>query len=78
METEAALLQMNVQEILDRWPDTVLVFIAYRMICVGCSMAAFVRLEEALHAYHIPPGPFLEHLQRSLEDPGGGTLQSEA
>ena len=55
-----------VQEVMDRWPQTIMVFLEHRMNCVGCSMAAFEVLREALDIYHLPVAPFVEELNQMI------------
>jgi len=45
---------MTMIEILARYPETIPVFLAYRMGCIGCSLASFDSLEEALDIYGLP------------------------
>lgn len=45
---------LTVQTVLDTWPSTRAVFVARRMACVGCDLAAFMTVAEAATAYGIP------------------------
>ena len=42
-----------IEDILDRWPATIALFLENRMACVGCSLSAFDTLEEALEVYNL-------------------------
>jgi len=64
--------EMSVQDIMNRWPKTIPVFIQYRTNCVGCNMAAFETLEDAANIYHL----CLEHFVRDLENATQDTEQS--
>ncbi len=57
-----------VGEIMDRWPETVPVFIKYQMGCAGCSMAKFETLEDALKIYEAPIDLFLNEIEQSIKD----------
>ena len=57
-----------VEEILREWPETIPVFLKYRMGCVGCSMAIFERLADALIIYAVPADVFMDELNRALEN----------
>jgi hybrid cluster-associated redox disulfide protein len=48
-----------VADLLIEWPQTIPIFLRHRMNCVGCSMAAFETLGDALHIYGLPQAPFL-------------------
>lgn len=43
----AALDDLSVKEIMDRWPETASAFIARRMHCVGCPIGPFHTLTDA-------------------------------
>jgi hybrid cluster-associated redox disulfide protein len=58
--------QMTVAEILDRWPQTIPVFLRYQTSCVGCSMNIFETLEDAMRIYHLQQTDFLKDLERSI------------
>ena len=51
-----------VQDIMIQWPQTIPVFLDHHMNCVGCSMAAFEVLEDALNIYNLSVEPFVEQL----------------
>lgn len=55
--------EMTVSEVLERWPDTALVFNRYRTACVGCAMAAFDTIDDVARIYHLDLEQFLQALQ---------------
>jgi hybrid cluster-associated redox disulfide protein len=59
--------QMTVAEILERWPQTIPVFLRYQTSCVGCSMNIFETLEDAMRIYHLQQTDFLGDLERSIQ-----------
>jgi len=42
------------------------------MACVGCSLADFMTLEDALEIYHLEKEPFIEQIKQAIN-----TQQSE-
>lgn len=58
---------MTVAEILNRWPETIPVFLKYQTSCVGCSMASFETISDAAGIYHIPLRQFISELHAVLE-----------
>ena len=60
-------LQMSITEILDRWPEVIPVFLNYKMACVGCSLADFMTLEDALDIYHLNKEQFIEEIQNTIQ-----------
>ncbi len=58
---------MTISEILDRWPEFIPVFLKHKMACVGCSMADFMTLEDALDIYKINEELFIEELNLTIQ-----------
>lgn len=58
----AEVLSMLVADVMERWPQTVLVFNRRRMACPGCAMAPFMTVAEAARSYDLPA----EDLARDL------------
>jgi hybrid cluster-associated redox disulfide protein len=61
---------MSITEILDCWPEVIPVFISYKMACVGCSLADFMTLEDALDIYHLNKEQFIEEFQNTIQFQG--------
>lgn len=57
-----------VANLLDDCPQVIPVFIKYRMSCVGCSMAGFETLADAVRIYGIEWDGFLRDLNRSMQE----------
>lgn len=62
---QGEIRNQTIQEILERWPHAAKVFLKYGMACVGCVMAPFETLAEALAAYRISLERFLADLASS-------------
>ena len=59
-------VNMTISEVLELWPETIPVFIQHKMACVGCSMADFMTLEDALDIYKIEEELFIEELNLAI------------
>jgi hybrid cluster-associated redox disulfide protein len=59
--------QMTIAEILERWPQTIPIFLRYQTSCVGCSMNIFETLEDAMRIYHLQQTGFFHDLERSIQ-----------
>jgi hybrid cluster-associated redox disulfide protein len=62
-----------VEQMLSDQPAMIPVFLKYRLACVGCSMALFCTLEDALTTYGLPREQFLADLRqaaRAAREPG--------
>lgn len=58
-------LDDNLQEVMDRRPRTLRVFVDRRMACPGCDMAPFETVADAADAYGLPHPAFLEDLRKA-------------
>jgi hybrid cluster-associated redox disulfide protein len=56
--TPAALGQMIITDVLERWPKTADVFHNHGMACVGCAVAPFYTLNDAALVYGLSPERF--------------------
>lgn len=45
---------LSVDEIMDRWPSTIRVFMDLKMHCIGCPIATFHTLADAAREHHLP------------------------
>ena len=66
MELER-LGEWTVAEVLERWPQTIPVFLRHKMACVGCAMAPFETLAEVAVIYRLDVSRFLEELQARIQ-----------
>lgn len=57
---------MNVEDLIDRFPAVASVFVRRRMQCVGCSMARFETVAEVCRIYRQPLETMLADLQEAL------------
>lgn len=55
-------------EILAKWPETLPVFIQYRMTCIGCYMSPFDTLEDALAVHNLPLDDILIALNQRVAE----------
>jgi hybrid cluster-associated redox disulfide protein len=71
MEPIAFTPNLSVAEVLRQWPETIPVFIKYHLGCVGCSMADFDTLVDAVQIYKLPRQEFLNDLETAIRAAGG-------
>lgn len=61
----AAALELTIEELLQRWPRSAEVLRRAGLSgCLGCAMAPFETLAEALRIYRVDAGPVLAELSR--------------
>lgn len=58
---------MTVDEVMRRWPSTILVFLDFRMRCVGCPIATFHSVDEACEEHDVDVGAFLPKIVQAAE-----------
>jgi hybrid cluster-associated redox disulfide protein len=68
MAEQLITLDLFMDEILDQWPITILLFLEYRMACVGCSMSSFDTLRDALEVYDLPQEIVLDSLNLKAQE----------
>lgn len=63
----------TVEQIMRNWPDTIRVFLRYRMACFGCTMSGLDTVADASAEYGLPLDEFLDELRAAagLAKPGG-------
>lgn len=68
MHTAMISAEDTVFDIMRKWPHTIPVFMEHKMDCVGCSMAAFESLTDALAIYRIQVAPFIRELEAAVQN----------
>jgi hybrid cluster-associated redox disulfide protein len=58
----AVTLDMPVDDVMRRWPDTIRVFLDFRFMCVGCPIACFHTVEDACREHKTDAGSFVAAL----------------
>lgn len=66
MERSTLTASMAVAEVMTRWPQTVSIFLNYRMACVGCTMSPFDNLADVSEIYGLDLDRFLDELQQAI------------
>ncbi len=67
MPTRAQTIEFDdlVDDIMRQWPETIRVFLDFRMSCVGCPIATFHTVEDSCREHGIDMQTFLTALHRS-------------
>ncbi len=63
MKKIALTADMTVDQVMNRWPATMRVFMDFKLSCVGCPIAAFHSVEEASREHKIDGAAFFAALQ---------------
>ncbi len=59
--------EMSIGEIVQKYPQTVRVFLKHGLMCIGCAAARFENLEQGAMAHGIDIVPLLEDLNAVAE-----------
>jgi hybrid cluster-associated redox disulfide protein len=78
MEKQPFTADLSVAEVMERWPNTIKVFLKYQTACVGCEMAPFETIATAAENYNLPLCIFLADLQQAATSSPTGTSPSPA
>ena len=76
----AALLDnpdLSLADIMRRWPATVSVFLAHKMLCVGCAIGPFHSVDDACAEYGIDRGALLAELHAAVRAASGPATQAD-
>ncbi len=57
---------MNMDEIMRRWPAAIRVVLDHGLMCVGCPIAPFHTVEDAIRAHRIDGGDFRDALMKVI------------
>ena len=72
MLTGDSLARLKIDDVLNRWPQTIAVFRKKHMSCVGCALAPYYTIDEAVTVYGQPLAPFLEELLSAINQHDAG------
>jgi len=65
---DSMLTEMSIEDILKEWPLTAAVFSHYSSSCIGCAIASFCKIEDAVNYYGLPKNEFINALRLVIED----------
>jgi hybrid cluster-associated redox disulfide protein len=60
---------LPVEDVMERWPATIRVFLDLRMRCVGCPIACFHTVTDAAHLHGIEQQALLRALRAAVDAP---------
>jgi hybrid cluster-associated redox disulfide protein len=66
MDQSPLTANLTIADVLERWPETVPVFLRYRLACVGCPIAPFEQLADIASNYNLALDPLLAALQLAI------------
>ena len=67
MQPQMIQASCSISEVLNQFPQVIPVFLRHQMICVGCDMAKFDSLQDAVNNYGLNLADFLEELRQASQ-----------
>ncbi len=65
--TDAKITEdMNIKEVIDKYPQTIPVFAKYNMGCIGCMAASFEKLKDIAVVHGVDVKSFVKDLNEAL------------
>ena len=58
---------MTMDTIMRRWPDTIRVVLGNGMLCVGCPIAPFHTVSDAVREHQLDEDQFVDELVRAMD-----------
>jgi len=67
MTDEKITADMNIKEVIEKYPETVSVFSKYSMGCVGCIAASFEKLKDIAAVHGTDVDSFVKDLNEAIK-----------
>jgi len=67
MSDEKITENMNIREVLEKYPQVVPIFQKYNMGCVGCIAASFEKIKDIAGVHGVDVKTFVNDLNKALE-----------
>jgi len=59
---------MNIKEVIDKYPETVSVFAKYNMGCIGCIAASFEKIKDIAGVHGVDVESFVNDLNSAVRN----------
>ena len=61
--------EMTIAEVVQKYPQTIPVFLAHGLMCFGCAVARFENIEQGATAHGIDVDPLMKDLNAAVSAP---------
>jgi len=58
---------MNIKEVIDKYPETLSVFAKYNMGCIGCIAASFEKISDIAAVHGVDVKTFVKDLNAAIQ-----------
>jgi len=67
MAEDAITEDMNIKEVIDKYPETLSVFAKYNMGCIGCIAASFEKISDIAAVHGVDVKTFVKDLNAAIQ-----------
>lgn len=64
---------LTLSDLFDHWPDAIGVFLAHRMLCVGCLISPFHTISDACQEYGLDESAFRAEIRSKIRKTPSGS-----
>ncbi len=68
MAQEKITKDMNIKDVISKYPEVVPVFAKYNMGCIGCIAASFEKISDIAQVHGVNVEAFVEELNNALQN----------
>jgi len=68
MSEDKITADMNIREVIDKYPETIAVFAKYNIGCIGCIAASFENIKDIAAVHGIDVKKFVEELNHAMKE----------
>lgn len=61
--------ELTLNELMEKWPATISVFMRHKMLCVGCLVSPFHTIDDACLEYDLDMDQFISELRGAISLP---------
>jgi len=68
MENKKITQNMNIKEVIEKYPEVIPVFQRYNMGCIGCIAASFEKISDIASVHGIDVNTFIKDLNEAISN----------
>ena len=68
MENKKITQNMNIKEVIEKYPEVIPVFQRYNMGCIGCIAASFEKLSDIASVHGVDVNTFIKDLNEAISN----------
>ncbi|MFO7677512.1 MAG: DUF1858 domain-containing protein [Thermoplasmatota archaeon] len=68
MQEDTITQDMNIRDVIEKYPETVAVFAKHNMGCIGCIAASFEKLSDIAAVHGLDVKMFVKELNEAIQE----------